>query len=65
MLYIIIFNVCILEILDDLDEHVDRTNTRVRDETRNVTVIDNKDKTCVYWVIIILLFISIIVVVAV
>lgn len=54
-----------LEILDDLDDHVDRTNTRVRDETRNVTVIDHKDKTCVYWVIIILLFISIIVVVAI
>lgn len=43
---------------------MDRTNIRVRDETRNVTVIDNKDKTCIYWVIIILLFISIIIVVA-
>lgn len=54
-----------VEILDDLGDHVDRTDARVRSETQNVTVIDNKDKTCIYWVVIILLFISIIIVVAI
>lgn len=53
-----------VEILDDLGDHVERTNVRVRTETENVTVVDSKDKTCIYWVVIILLFISIIIVVA-
>lgn len=48
------------EIIDDLGDHIERTDMRVRSETENVTVIDNKDKTCGYWVVIILLFISII-----
>lgn len=51
-----------LEILDDLGTQMDRTDHRVRTETQHISVVDTKDKTCIYWVIIILLFISIIVV---
>jgi syntaxin 8 len=50
------------DIVDDLAEQMDRTDSRVRNETRQVTVIDRKDNTCWYWVVIILLFISIIIV---
>ncbi|KAJ9594985.1 hypothetical protein L9F63_013707 [Diploptera punctata] len=48
------------EIIDDLADHMDRTESRVRSETRQVTVIDRKDNTCWYWVVIIVLFIAII-----
>lgn len=50
------------EILDDLDNRIDETGQRVRSETNNITIVDRKDNTCIYWVIIILLFISIVVV---
>ncbi|CAG9856033.1 unnamed protein product [Phyllotreta striolata] len=53
------------EILDDLDTQIIRTDANVRDETRHVSVVDRKDKTCAYWITIILLFISIIIVVSV
>jgi len=53
------------EIIDDLGDHIDRTDARVTNETRTIGTIDRKDKTCIYWVVIILLFISIIAVVAV
>ncbi|KAF2896159.1 hypothetical protein ILUMI_10022 [Ignelater luminosus] len=53
------------EIIDDLGDHIDRTDARVVSETRTIGTIDRKDKTCIYWVIIILLFISIITVVAI
>lgn len=52
------------EILDDLDTQMDRTDQRVRDETQHIDVVSHKDNTCGYWVVIILLFISIIVVVS-
>ncbi|GJQ77023.1 putative syntaxin 8 [Trypoxylus dichotomus] len=53
------------DIIDDLGEHIDRTGGRIATETRNVTIIDRKDKTCVYWMVIILLLISIIIVSAI
>ncbi|KAJ3663517.1 hypothetical protein Zmor_007772 [Zophobas morio] len=53
------------EILDDLGTHVDRTDSRVRTETTHISVVETKDKTCIYWVIIVLLFLSIIVVAAI
>lgn len=34
------------EIIDDLVDHMDQTDDRIRNETRHVTVIDRKDKTC-------------------
>jgi syntaxin 8 len=53
------------EILDDLGTHMDTTDSRIRTETQHITVVETKDKTCIYWVIIILLFLSIIVVAAI
>lgn len=53
------------EILDDLGTQVDRTDQRVRNETHHISAVDTKDKTCVYWVVIILLFLSIITVVSI
>ncbi|XP_044270040.1 syntaxin-8 [Tribolium madens] len=53
------------EILDDLGTHIDRTDNRVRTETQHISVVEAKDKTCIYWVVIILLFISIIAVAAI
>lgn len=50
------------EIIDDLGNHIDRTDVRVVNETQQVTTISRKDRTCGYWVVIILLFLSIIVV---
>ncbi|XP_069701444.1 syntaxin-8 [Periplaneta americana] len=50
------------EIIEDLADHMDRTDHRVRNETRQVTVIDRKDRTCWYWVVIILLFITILII---
>lgn len=49
-----------VEIIEDLGEHIARTDSRVVNETRKIGLIDRKDKTFIYWVIIILLFISII-----
>jgi hypothetical protein len=37
---------CVSEIIDDLAEQMDRTDSRVRNETRQVTVVDRKDNTC-------------------
>jgi len=34
------------DIIDGLAEQMDRTDSRVRTETRQVTVIDRKDNTC-------------------
>nr|XP_023019903.1 syntaxin-8 [Leptinotarsa decemlineata] len=50
------------DILDDLGTQLSRTDDRLNTETRHIEVVDRKDKTCIYWVIIILLFISIVVV---
>lgn len=58
----IFFNLYFSEILDDLGNRIDETDQRVRSETNNITIVDRKDNTCIYWVTIILLFISIVVV---
>ncbi|CAH1992286.1 unnamed protein product [Acanthoscelides obtectus] len=48
------------EILDDLGAQMDRTDTRVRSETQHIGVVSEKDNTCGYWIVIILLLISIV-----
>lgn len=48
------------EIIDDLADHVDRTDERLIEGTRTVQNISQKDKTCGYWVVILLLFLAII-----
>ncbi|XP_022909509.1 syntaxin-8 [Onthophagus taurus] len=53
------------DIIEDLGSHIDRTDVRLGTETRNVAAVDRKDNTCVYWVVIVLLFISIVTVVCI
>ncbi|XP_033209690.1 syntaxin-8 [Belonocnema kinseyi] len=50
------------EIIDDLADHVDRTDERLIQGTRSVQSISEKDRTWGYWIIIIILLISIVVV---
>ncbi|KAJ8683849.1 hypothetical protein QAD02_019641 [Eretmocerus hayati] len=50
------------EIIDDLADHMERTDERLIDGTRMVRTISRKDSVCGYWTIIILLFFSIIIV---
>lgn len=50
------------EIIDDLADHMDITDQTLINRTRQVENISYKDRTCGYWIIIILLFISIVVV---
>ncbi|XP_043671882.1 syntaxin-8 [Vespula pensylvanica] len=50
------------EIIDDLADHMDMTDQSLINRTRQVENISYKDRTCGYWIIIILLFISIVVV---
>lgn len=50
------------EIIDSLADHMDRTDQSLVNKTHQVQNISNRDHTCGYWVIIILLFISIVVV---
>lgn len=48
------------EIIDDLADHMDRTDESLVNKTQQVRNIHSKDRTCGYWVIILLLFIAII-----
>lgn len=48
------------EIIDNLATHMDRTDESLINKTRQVQTISFKDRTCGYWVVIILLFICII-----
>ncbi|XP_043285126.1 syntaxin-8 [Venturia canescens] len=50
------------EIIDDLADHMDRTDERLIDGTRRVRTITRSDSTCGYWIVILLLFIIIIIV---
>ncbi|XP_067004871.1 syntaxin-8 [Anabrus simplex] len=49
------------DLLEDIADHIDNTDTQLINRTRQVEFINRKDKTFVYWVIIILLFIGIVV----
>lgn len=51
-----------IEIIDDLADHMDMTDQSLINRTRQVENINYKDSTCGYWIIIILLFISIVIV---
>lgn len=50
------------EIIDSLANHMDRTDESLVNETRHIQTITTKDRTCGYWIVIILLFICIIIV---
>lgn len=50
------------EIIDNIADQMDYTDTRVRRETRNVGEISDEDSTCTYWIVIISLFVAIVIV---
>ncbi|ODM87597.1 Syntaxin-8 [Orchesella cincta] len=53
------------ELIDDITDHVDRTNDRLIAQTSRVRTIDRKDATGRYWAVIILLLVVIIIIVVV
>ena len=50
------------DLIDDIDDRAENVNQRLLDTTSRVRVVSRKDKTCGYWVVILILFIAIIVV---
>ncbi|KAL3875536.1 hypothetical protein ACJMK2_033480 [Sinanodonta woodiana] len=52
-------------LIDDITDHVGKTDDRIKRETRHIKIVDRKSATCCYWVVIVLLFVVIIVVVAI
>lgn len=53
---------CNIEIIDDLADHMDRTDESLINKTQQVRNIHSKDRTCGYWIVILILFIAIIIV---
>ncbi|CAM4623969.1 unnamed protein product [Leuciscus chuanchicus] len=52
------------EIIDDLTQLVDKTDSRIKNETHRVRLLETKSASCGMWVVIVLLLIAIIVVAA-
>eukprot|EP00092_Neocalanus_flemingeri_P023138 GFUD01025088.1.p1 GENE.GFUD01025088.1~~GFUD01025088.1.p1 ORF type:complete len:251 (+),score=94.81 GFUD01025088.1:46-798(+) len=50
------------DLIDDIDDRAENVNQRLLDTTGSIRVVSRKDKTCGYWVVIMLLFIAIVVV---
>ncbi|XP_076243608.1 syntaxin 8 [Calliopsis andreniformis] len=50
------------EVIDNLVNHIDRTDESLTNKTRQIQNISTKDRTCGYWIVIILLFVSIVIV---
>ena len=50
------------DLIDDIDDRAENVNQRLLDTTSRVRVVSRKDKTCGYWVVIVILFIAIVVV---
>jgi len=48
-------------IIDNISGNMDDINYRVNRETRNIGTVNQRDNTCGYWVVIIILFIAILV----
>ena len=49
-------------LIDDIDDRVENANQRLLDTTGNIRIVDKKDRTCGYWIVILILAIAIIVV---
>ena len=47
------------DLIDDIDERVENVNQRLLDTTSNVRVVSKKDRTCGYWIVILILAIAI------
>ena len=50
------------DLIDDIDDRAENVNQRLLATTSSVRVVSKKDRTCGYWVVILILFIAIIVV---
>lgn len=50
------------ELLDDIGDGMDQTTQRLLDTTRTVTRVGQSDRTCKYWIIILVLFVAIVIV---
>jgi len=50
------------EIIDDLADHMDRTDESLINKTRQVRNIHFRDRTCAYWIVILILFIAIVII---
>lgn len=50
------------ELIDDIGDRMDGTNARLLTTTQNVRVVDRKDRTCGYWVVIVVLFLAIVII---
>ncbi|XP_073975036.1 syntaxin 8 [Rhodnius prolixus] len=48
------------EILDDIGTRMDSTNVNINQETSRVRLISNRDNTCGYWIVILILLICIV-----
>lgn len=53
------------DLIDDIHDHVDSTNTRLIRETQHVRVVDQKSNACWLYVVIVLLAVAIVVIAAV
>jgi len=49
-------------LIDDIDDRVENVNQRLLDTTGNIRIVDKKDRTCGYWIVILILAIAIVVV---
>ena len=47
------------DLIDDIDDRVENVNQRLLDTTSNVRVVSKKDRTCGYWIVILILAIAI------
>ena len=39
-------------LIDDIDDRVENVNQRLLDTTGNIRIVDKKDRTCGYWIVI-------------
>ena len=51
------------DLIDDIDDRVENVNQRLINTNDNIAVVTKKDRTCGYWIIILILAIAILVVI--
>ena len=51
------------DLIDDIDDRVENVNQRLINTNDNIAVVSKKDRTCGYWIIILILAIAILVVI--
>ena len=51
------------DLIDDIDDRVENVNQRLINTNENINIVTKKDRTCGYWIIILILAIAILVVI--